>query len=173
MRFALITASLAALAFAQTASAGPVAIAPVSLAPSFQATVDRDIGAAQADVLRARVSTAIGNALARRGIVASADAPITIDADIVNAVPNRVTLQRLRTNHALDAGPSVQLGGAELHAVLRGAGGAPLSEVAYRYYDHDFTDVLGAPGMWTTANRTISQFAERVADAYVAQTAAH
>ena len=173
MRLAFITASLAALAFAQTAAAGPVAIAPVSFAPSFQATVDNDIGSSQADVLRTRVSTAISDALARRGVIASADAPVTIEVDIVNAVPNRVTMQRLRTNYMLDPGRTVQLGGAELHAVLRGAGGATLSEVVYSRYDHDFTDLVGPPAMWTSAGNTINQFAERVADAYVAQTAAH
>jgi len=173
MRLASITASLAALAFAQTASAGPVAIAPVSFAPSFQATIDSDIGADQAEVLRARVSRAITDALARRGVVASADAPVTIVADVVNAVPNRVPIGRLRTNYLLDPGRSVQLGGAELHAVLRGSGGATLSEVVYSHYDHDFADLVGPPTMWTSAGNTINQFAERVADAYVAQTAAH
>ena len=173
MRLAFITASLAALAFAQTAAAGPVAIAPVSFAPSFQATVDNDIGSSQADVLRTRVSNAISDALARRGVIASADAPVTIEVDIVNAVPNRVTMQRLRTNYMLDPGRTVQLGGAELHAVLRGAGGTTLSEVVYSHYDHDFTDLVGPPAMWTSAGNTINQFAERVADAYVAQTAAH
>jgi hypothetical protein len=173
MRLAFITASLAALAFAQTASADPVALAPVSFAPSFQATVDRDIGADQADVLRARVTSAISGALARRGATVSADAPVTIEVDVVNAVPNRVSVQRLRANYLLDPGRSVQLGGAELHAVLRASGGATLSEVVYSRYDDNFAELVGPPAMWTSAGRTINQFAERVADAYVAQTAAH
>jgi hypothetical protein len=173
MRLAFVTASLAALAFAHSASAGPVAVAPVSFAPSFQATVDSDIGSSQADALRARVSQAIANALARRGATVSADAPVTIEVDVVNAVPNRVPVQSLRANYLLDPGRTVQLGGAELHAVLRSSGGATLSEVVYSHYDHDFTDLVGPPAMWTSAGNTINQFAERVADAYVAQTATH
>jgi hypothetical protein len=173
MRFTFITASLAALAFAQTASAGPVAIAPVSFAPAFQATVDSDIGTDQADVLRARVLRAITDALARRGVAVSADAPVTIEVDVVNATPNRVPVQRLRTDYLLDPGRSVQLGGAELHAVLRASGGATLSEVVYSRYDDNFAELVGPPAMWTSAGNTINQFAERVADAYVAQTAAH
>ncbi|MBI3437956.1 MAG: hypothetical protein HY054_04780 [Proteobacteria bacterium] len=173
MRLAFVAAGLAALAFAQAASAGQVAIAPVAFAPAFQATVERDIGSSQGDVLRNRVSAAIGDALARRGVVASSDAPVTIEADIVNAVPNRVPIQRLRSHYMLDPGRSVQLGGAELHAVLRASNGAVLSEVVYSRYDERFADLLGPPAMWTSATHTINQFAERVADAYVAQTAAH
>lgn len=173
MRLAFITASLAALAFAQTASAGPVAIAPVSFSPSFQATVDNDIGASQAEALRTRVSAAISDALARRGVANLDGAPVTIEVDVVNAVPNRVPIGRLRSNYMLDPGRSVQLGGAELHAVLRGAGGATLSEVVYSRYDDNFAELVGPPAMWTSAGRTINTFAERVADAYVAQTAAH
>ena len=45
-------------------------------------------------------------------------------------------------------------GGAELHAVLRSSGGATLAEVVYSYYDHDFTDLVGPPAMWTSAGRS-------------------
>ncbi|MBS0386667.1 MAG: hypothetical protein JSS00_15100 [Proteobacteria bacterium] len=172
MRFVLAAASLAALAFAQTASAQSVTLAPVSFAPEFQARVDNDIGADQGDVLRARVQRAIGAALARRGASVVAGAPVTIEVDVVNAVPNRVTVQQLRSRYTLDAGPTVQLGGADLHAVLRGSNGTTLAEVVYRRYDYDFTDIVGPPAMWTSADRTIARFAERVADAYVAQTGA-
>src|SRR6185295_11840424 len=96
----------------------------------------------------------------------SADAPVTIEVDVVDAVPNRVPIGRLRSNYLLDPGRSVQLGGAELHAVLR-SGGATLSEVVYRRYDDNFAELVGPPAMWTSAGRTINTFAERVADAYV------
>ncbi len=172
MRLLFAAASLAALAFAQPAVAQSVSLAPVSFTPEFQARVDRDIGADQGDVLRARVERAIGAALERRGASVTTGAPIMIEVDIVGATPNRITMQRLRRDYTLDAGPSVQLGGAELHAVLHGAGGRTLREVNYRRYDYDFTDILGPPGMWTSADRTIAQFAERVADAYVAQAGA-
>jgi hypothetical protein len=172
MRLVLAAASLAALAFAQTASAQNVSLAPVSFTPEFQTKVDRDIGADQAAVLRARVESAIAASLQRRGASVSAGAPVTIEVDVVNAVPNRVTMQQLRRDFALDPQRSVRLGGAELHAAVRGANGQTLQEVDYRRYDHDFTDLLGPPAMWTSADRTIGQFAERVADAYVAQTGA-
>lgn len=172
MRVVCFAASLVALAFAQTALAQNVSLTPVSFAPAFQTKVDREIGADQGAVLRARVESAIASALARRGASVSAGAPVSIDVDIVDAVPNRATIQSLRSNYLLAPGPTVQLGGAELHATLRSASGAALSEVAYRHYDHDFTDLVGPPSLWTSADRSISHFAERVADAYVAQTGA-
>jgi hypothetical protein len=172
MRLVFAAASLAALAFAQTAAAQNVTLTAVSFAPEFQTKVDREIGADQGAVLAARVESAIGAALARRGASVSAGAPVTIEADVVNAAPNRVTVAGLRSNYLLDPGRTVQLGGAELHAVLRSSNGATLAEVVYSYYDHDFTDLVGPPAMWTSAGRSISQFAERVADAYVAQTGA-
>src|SRR5690242_14151924 len=110
MRFALAAVSLAALAFAQTATAQNVTLAPVSFAPEFQDKVDNEIGADQGAVLRTRVENAIAAALTRRGASVSAGAPVTIDVDVVSAVPNRVTVQRLRTNYLLDPGRSVQLG---------------------------------------------------------------
>jgi hypothetical protein len=172
MRFVLAAASLAALAFAPWASAQEVSLAPISFAPEFQAKVDHDIGAEQAAILRSRVESAIGAALERRGANVASGAPVTIEVDVVDAVPNRVTMQRLRRDPTIDPLRSVQLGGAELHAVLHDASGRSLQEVSYRRYDHDFRDLLGPPAMWTSANYTISQFAERVADAYVAQTSA-
>ncbi len=172
MRLVFAAASLAALAFAQMASAQSVSLTPVSFAPEFQVKVDNEIGADQGAVLRTRVEHAIGSALTRRGASISEGAPVTIQVDIVNAVPNRATIQSLRSNYRVDPGPTVQLGGAELDAVLRSSSGATLAEVVHSYYDHDFSDLVGPPAMWTSAGRSISQFAERVADAYVAQTGA-
>ena len=172
MRLVFAAVSLAALAFAQTAQAQSVSLTPVSFAPEFQVRIDNEIGADQGAILRARVENAISAALTRRGASISAGAPVTIEVDVVNATPNRVTVAGLRSNYLLDPGRTVQLGGAELHAVLRSSDRAALAEVVYSYYDHDFTDLVGPPAMWTSAGRSISQFAERVADAYVAQTGA-
>ena len=172
MRLAYAVIGLAAFGLARTASGDEISVARVSFAPTFQGAIDNDIGAGQGDALRARVERAIGAALVRRGATMSANAPTTISVEIVDAVPNRVTIQHLRKNYLLDPGATVQLGGAELHAVLRSAGGQTLAEVEYSRYDREFADLVGPPAMWTSADRTIAQFAERVADAYVAQNSA-
>ena len=172
MRLAYAAATIVALAFAQSASAGEVTLTPVSFTPRFEATVDRDLGSIEADALRATVMRDVSAALARRGATVSENAPVTIDIAIVDADPNLVTIRHLRSHPLLDAGRTVALGGAELHAVLRSSDGAALREVNYRHYDTAFTDLAGAPATWTSANRTIATFAERVADAYVAETGA-
>ena len=137
--------------------------------PAFQATVDNDIGAAQGEALKASVARAVSAALTRRGTAASG---VSIAIEVVDAVPNRASVQHLRANYLLDPGRTVQLGGGEFHALLRSPSGQTLAEVSYSHYDHAFADIVGPPSMWTSANRAAQQFAERVADAYVAQDSA-
>jgi hypothetical protein len=62
------------------------------------------------------------------------------------------------------------VGGAEYHAVIKAADGRTLSEVTHRLYNYSLDDLVGPPTTWTTAERAIDQFAEKVADAYDAQT---
>lgn len=161
------TLGLAGSALAQPP--GETALTAVSFTPAFQTTVQNDIGATQGEALKASVARAVSAALARRGAAVSG---VTIAIEVVDAVPNRTSVQHLRANYLLDPGRTVQLGGAEFHALLRSAGGQTLAEVAYSHYDHAFDDLVGPPSMWTSANRAAQQFAERVADAYVAQNSA-
>ncbi len=170
MRFAA-TLSLCALAFAPSAFAGPVAIAPIAYSPEFQTELEDELGVREGEYLRQEVRDAVAAALARRGATLTDAAPITIDIAIVDADPNRPTLQQLSDQPGLDSIRSVSIGGAELRAVLRGADGAVISEVTHRRYNHDLFDLVGPPTTWTEAHRAIRQFANKVADAYVAAQA--
>jgi len=80
-------------------------------------------------------------------------------------------MQQLTGRPGLDAFRSISVGGAELRAVLRGAGGQVVAEVEHRRYTNSLRDLVGEPTTWTDARRSIGQFAEKVADAYVAQSA--
>ena len=71
---------------------------------------------------------------------------------------------------AQDAAKVFVIGGAELHAVIRDASGAVLTEVSHRGYNHSLDDLVGPPTTWTEAHRSIIRFADKVADAYVAQS---
>ena len=62
---------------------------------------------------------------------------------------------------------SISLGGAELHAVLRGADGVVIEEVTHRRYNYSLEEI-GAATTWSEARRAIRQFADKVADAYAA-----
>jgi hypothetical protein len=162
MRITFALAGIAALAFAQTAAAAPV-IGPVSFSPEFQAALDDDFGAREGVILQQFVSEAVGGALARHGVSDN----VTVEISIVDADPNRPTMQQLSDQPDLDAIRSISIGGAELHAVLRGADGQVVGEVSHRRYDMTLEDVFAAT-TWGSARQAIRQFAEKVADAYVA-----
>lgn len=167
MRLLTVFCGLAALAFAQTAAA--VTLAPVSFSPEFETRLNQNLGAREGELLRADVENAVRGALARRGVDASSGGA-TIEIVIVNADPNRPTIQQLSARPGLDFIRSFSIGGAELHAVLRDANGAVLTEVDHRGYNNSIAEFHGMPpaGTWTEARRSIRRFANKVADAYVA-----
>lgn len=169
MRMLFAATAIAAFALAGSAAAGPVTLQPVSFSPEFQTSLNDDLGAREGDYLRNSMTEAVAHALAARGATLGAGG-VTIELSIVSAAPNRPTMQQTFDQPGLDSFRSVSIGGAELHAVLRGADGAVLSEVNHRRYNHSLDDLVGPPTTWTEAHRAIHQFAEKVADAYVAQT---
>jgi|SRR5262245_25254353 len=170
MRFTFALVGIAAMAFAQAAHAAPVSVAPISFSPEFQAQLNDELGAREGDVLRRAVSQSVERALTARGATISAGAPITIEISIVDADPNRPTMQQIIDTPGLDPLASVSIGGATLHAVLRGADGQVLSEVNHRRYNTTLQDVRPPPTTWSEARLAIRQFADKIADAYVAHT---
>jgi len=167
MRIAPALLGVAALALASAASAQT--LEPVSYSPQFQTALEDDIGLREGEYLRDNVTRAIERAIARRNAPASG---VRIEVVIEDAQPNRFTMQQLRGRPDVDFMRSVSVGGAELRAVLRGPDGAVLGEVEHRRYTNSLRDLFFEPATWTDANRTIRQFAEKVADAYVAQSSA-
>lgn len=168
MRMLFATTAIAALVFAGAASAAPVSLQPVSFSPEFQNSLNDELGPREGQILSNDVTAAVSRALAARGATMGAGGA-TIEISIVDADPNRPTLQQLSAQPSLDAGRSVSIGGAELHAIIRSADGAVLSEVNHRSGSYNLADLVGPPTTWTDARRAIRQFANKVADAYVAQ----
>jgi hypothetical protein len=168
MRLMPTVCGLAALAFAQSAAA--VTVAPISFSPEFEAELNDEIGVREGDILRRDAERAVAAALARRG-VALDGAGGTIEIVIVDATPNRPTLEQLSDEPGLDYMRSISIGGAELRAVLRDAEGNVLTEVEHRSYNHSITDASNfSPTTWSEARRAIRRFANKVADAYVAHS---
>lgn len=168
MRVLSLLAGVAAIAFATQAAAEPVAVAPISYSPEFQEQLDDELGVREGVYLSEQVTRAVARELAERGATMSESAPVTIEISIVDADPNRPTFQQLTDQPSLDGFRSVSIGGAELRAVLRGADGSVVSEVSHRRYNHSLADLSGAATTWTEARVAIRQFADKVADAYVA-----
>lgn len=167
MRLVPALCGLAALAFSTAAVAAPVSVAPVSFSPEFQTEVDEDLGAREGEYLRRIVTRAVERALVREGAALSGDG-VSIDVVIIDADPNRPTLQQISNEPGLSQGLSVSLGGAALHATLRDAEGNVLTEVRHRRYNRNITDANIGTSTWAEAHRSINQFAAKVADAYVA-----
>lgn len=165
MRFASLIAASAFL-FAGAASAQSSLLAPIVFAPEFQTQLEEEYGVREGEVLREAVARAVNDAIARRAVAPGVS--IGVEITIVDADPNRPTMQQLRDEPGLDAARSISLGGAELRAVLRGPDGAVLSEVTHRRYNHDLFDIGSAASTWSAARVAIRQFANKVADAYVA-----
>jgi hypothetical protein len=168
MRFIPVVCGLAALAFAQSAAA--VTVSPISFSPEFETELSEDLGEREGVVLREDVERAVANALAARGV--SASGSDTIEITIVDAQPNRPTLEQLSDRPGLDYIRSVSIGGAELRGVIRSSSGDVDAEVEHRRYNQSLDEFHGFPpaGTWSEARRAIRRFANKVADAYVAHS---
>ncbi len=87
-------------------------------------------------MLRTAVTEAIARELTRRGV---SSAGLSIDVTIVDAEPNRPTMQQMFDQPSLDSS-SISIGGAELRAVLHNASGQ-MTEVTHRRYNHSLADL--------------------------------
>ncbi len=164
MRVTSLIAGLAALAFSQAAYAAAVDVAPVTFSPELQEALNDELGAREGEYLSAAVRDAVTNALVQRGATLGGG-DLTLEIAILDADPNRPTLEQVSRRPGLDMMRSVSIGGAELRAVLRNAGGDVVSEVSHRRYNHTLADV-GASTTWGEARHAIRQFAQKVGDAY-------
>ncbi len=169
MRMLTVAAALAALAFAQSASAAIVTVAPVSFSPEFQTALDEDLGAREGGYLQRRVEAVVSRALERAGAQIGPGGQLSVEIAIIDADPNRPTMQQAVERPGLDTIRSFSVGGAELHAVIRGAGGQALAEVSHRYYSPSLDYVFTPADQWSDANRAINTFARKVADEYRAR----
>jgi hypothetical protein len=164
MRLALVIAASACL-FAGAASAQTSLLAPIAFSPEFQTQLEEEYGMREGEVLRAAVTRAVNDAIATRNVAQGVS--ISVEVTIVDADPNRPTMQQLRNQPSLDPIRSISTGGAELRAVLRGPDGAVLNEVTHRRYNQDLYDIGVSGSTWSAARTAIRQFANKVADAYV------
>ncbi len=171
MRLASALLGFAALAFApftQAALAAPVSVAPIAVSAELQTALDEDLGAREGDLLRRVVANSVSAALTRHGATVSDGAALVVEITIVDAAPNRPTMEQLSDRPGLDMGRSISIGGAELRGTLRRADGQAISEITHRRYTQNLVDLTGGETTWTDARRAIRQFAEKVADAYAA-----
>lgn len=164
---AAVVAMFAAVAWTPPASAQPVAVGEVGFSSQFERSLDLKLGRREGGYLQDQVDHALRRALARAGLSVDANAPVTIETTIVDAEPNHPTFKQLGDHVGLSMIDSISVGGAELHALIRGRDGQVLAEVSHREYSNSLADVLPFATEWFDANRAIQQFAVKVARACV------
>ena len=153
---------LFAAAAATTAAATAVAIAPVQISASLRKALHDQYGAAEAAVLQEAVAQRLQRALTGAGATVSPSAPVRIDVSIERAVPSHPTRYQMQLNPSLDPMRSISLGGAHLHAVLRGADGKPIDEVDYDHFATSLQEVSPSADAWSDARVTIERFSDLV-----------
>lgn len=166
---AIAAAAGLSLAFAATASAGPVVVRPLTVEADLQKKFDEDYGVREIQELQDALNRALTVELAGVGGTVGAEGPISIETVLVDAKPTRPTTAQGQKRPGLDMIRSVSLGGAELKARLVAADGRVLNEFSYDWYEYDISNAMGA-STWSDARRAIRRYADRVADAYRAQT---
>jgi hypothetical protein len=160
MRFAPIAASFAVLVVATAAPAQT--IETISYSPEFQTALDEEYGVREGEYLNRTLTRFVDEALAERGVNAEA---LQIELSILDATPNRPTMEQTAATPGLDAIRSRSIGGAELHGVVRDASGAVIAEVDHRYYSQSLEDSSYALDTWGDARRSMRRFANKLADA--------
>jgi len=129
----------------------------VFLSKSFETQLDEEYGVREGEVLRKEIIKDLDRAMSRVGAK-----PARIEVTIVNAKPNRPTIEQTRARPGLDIFRSVSLGGMDLSGIAYDAEGNILAEQTYDWFQHDLR-FAGPAGTWSDAKRASDRFARRLA----------
>lgn len=158
----LAAAASAAMFLALPLSAATVRLSPVVIATPLQSKLDTRFGAAEGAVLGQAVTRSLGRSLEAAGASLDDGSPVRIEVSIEDAMPSHPTRLQLQRNPSLDYLRSISLGGAHLHAVLRGADGRVLDHVDFDRYAMSLDLVSSSADAWGDALLAIDGFAAQV-----------
>ena len=147
------------------AAIGALAILPIAAATEVAVTYSDDFaeeladnyGEREGEELTEDIIDDLEHAFERAGVT-----PAKVDITIVNAKPNRPTLQQMRNEPGLDPFRSISLGGMKLIGTAYDAEGNALATQEYGWFENDLRDVVGS-GVWTDATRASRRFAKKLA----------
>ncbi|MEO1660017.1 MAG: hypothetical protein AAFR51_03440 [Pseudomonadota bacterium] len=149
-----LMAAIGALAFLPVAAATEVA---VSFSEDFAEDLADDYGEREGERLMEDITEDLVQAFERAGVE-----PARVDVTIVNAKPNRPTMNQLSKEPGLDPIRSISIGGMKLTGTAYDASGNVLASQEYGWFENDIRDVIGS-STWTDANRASRRFATRFA----------
>jgi hypothetical protein len=139
-----------------------VAIAPVKISVPLQKALQDQYGESEAAVLQSAVAERLARSLKSAGASVSDSAQQRIEISIDDAKPSHPTRFQIQKNPSLDPLRSRSLGGARLHAVLKGAAGKVLDQVEYHDYAMSFQEASPSGDAWADARVAIERFAAQV-----------
>jgi len=149
-----IFAAIGALAILPTAAATEVA---VTYSEDFAEELADNYGEREGETLTEDIIDDLDHAFAKAGV-----SPARVDVVIVNAKPNRPTLEQLSNEPGLDAMRSISIGGMKLTGTAYDADGNVLAIQEYGWFENNIRDVFGS-ATWTDANRASRRFAKNFA----------
>ena len=135
----------------------PVAIGEIAYGPELVEHAE-DFGERELDRLAGYLRDALERELADQ----LGDGGHVLNATILDAQPNRPTMEQMSGARALHHS-SVSIGGADVEAQLVSADGEILETYSYGWRSWNIRDVVGH-AQWIDARRTFSLFADQVSD---------
>jgi hypothetical protein len=147
--------ALTAMALAPFASATDIEI---SYSPEFQEKLQDDYGIKEGDKLKDDIRSDLERELGKANLD-----PARVAVTIVDAKPNRPTMEQMGRRPGLDMLRSKSLGGMELAGVAYDASGTPVGQLQYDWFENDITHVV-ASGVWSDASRASRRFAQKFAE---------
>ena len=108
------------------------------------------------------LETKMSKRFAKKGIVISDDAPVTMRVTITDVKNNRPTFKQISQEPGLSF-QSIAIGGAELNAEFIDQDGTLLGSMHYSYFERDFDISRDFSSVWFDANRGFTLFAKEAA----------
>ncbi len=164
--FALLAVSCFAMPALASSGAGAVRLVPATIGTALQTALHDRLGDREGPVLQAMVADSLSRELKAAGATVDDSAALRIEVSIEDAVPSHPTRRQLEVNPSLDPLRSVSLGGARLHAVLRGADGKEVDHIDYDYRPVSLEQVSPSGDAWADARVTIQRFSDQVVKAW-------
>ncbi|MGB3626570.1 MAG: hypothetical protein WA989_12120 [Henriciella sp.] len=146
---------------AATAALVPMAHAAeinIGYSTEFQEKLAEDYGTREGEKLSNDVRKDLEHAFNKAGVD-----PATVSVTILDAKPNRPTMQQMSDQPGLDAIRSKSIGGMTLKGVAVDASGQVIGDVEYDWYETNIQNVI-ASSVWGDANRASRNFAKRLAE---------
>ena len=131
----------------------------ISYSGDFQEKLEEDYGPKEGEKLAEDIRKDLEHEFRKANID-----PARVTVVILDAKPNRPTMQQLSDRPGLDMLRSKSIGGMDMKGQAYDAEGNLIAEVEYDWYETDIRNVV-ASSVWSDANRASRRFARKLTEA--------